>query len=122
MESQMIMRAVAGNRAVAVTAIALAGCHHYVKQEDYDAAISELRANDAAMRSDLDSLKSQLDSRFSAYGAKISQLQGRVRVDLAAHFDYDKAGLRDEDKPALDAFVSVIKPHQDRSEEHTSEL
>src|SRR3546814_2293828 len=66
MESQMRMRAVAGNLAVAVTAIALAGCHHYVKQEDHDAAISELRANDAAMRSDLDSLKSQLDSRFSA--------------------------------------------------------
>ncbi|HEY9546962.1 MAG TPA: OmpA family protein [Solimonas sp.] len=109
----MRMRAVAGNLAVAVTAIALAGCHHYVKQEDYDAAISELRANDAAMRSDLDNLKSQLDSRFSAYDAKISQLQGRVRVDLAAHFDYDKAGLRDEDKPALDDFVSVIKQHPD---------
>src|SRR3546814_15856704 len=65
------------------------------------------------MRSDLDNLKSQLDSRFSAYDAKISQLQGRVRVDLAAHFDYDKAGLRDEDKPALDDFVSVIKQHPD---------
>src|SRR3546814_18305810 len=60
-ESQMRMPSVAGNLAVAVTAIALAGCQHYVKQEDYDAAISELLANDAAMRSDLDSLKSQLD-------------------------------------------------------------
>src|SRR3546814_12327521 len=94
MGRQMRMRAFAGNLAVAGTGIALAGCHHYVKQEDYDAAIAELRANDAAMRSDLDSLKSQLDSRFSAYDAKISQLQGRVRVDLAAHFDYDKAGDR----------------------------
>src|SRR3546814_20880136 len=43
----------------------------------------------------------------------MSQLQGRVRVELAAHFDYDKAGLRDEDKPALDDFVSVIKQHPD---------
>src|SRR3546814_16187383 len=65
------------------------------------------------MRSDLDNLKSQLDSRFRAYDAKISQLQGRVRGDLAAHFDYDHAGLRDEDKPALADFVSVIKKDPD---------
>lgn len=109
----MRMRALAGNLALVMTAVTLAGCHHYVKQEDYDSTIAELRANDASMRSDLDSLKSQLDSRFSAYDAKISQLQGRVRVDLAAHFDYDKAGLRDQDKPALDDFASVIKEHPD---------
>lgn len=109
----MKMRALAGNLALAMTAVAMAGCQHYVKKEDYDTAIAQLRANDAAMRSDLDSLKSQLDSRFSAYDAKISELQGRVRVDLAAHFDFDKAGLRDQDKPALDDFASVIKEHPD---------
>ncbi|NGY06243.1 OmpA family protein [Solimonas terrae] len=109
----MRTRALAGNLALALTAFALAGCQHYVKQEDYDATIAQLRANDASLRSDLDSLKSQLDSRFSAYDAKISQLQGRVRVDLAAHFDYGKAALRDQDKPALDDFASVIHQHPD---------
>src|SRR3546814_11800398 len=107
MESQMRMRAVAGNLAVAVTAIALAGCHHYVKQEDYDAAISELRANDAAMRSDLDSLKSQIDSRFSAYNAKISQLQARVRLNIAAHFHYANCGLRHHDQSAPHDFETA---------------
>src|SRR3546814_11167395 len=104
----MRTRAGAGNRGVAATGVGLAGWHHCVKQGEYDAAITGLRADDAAMRSDLDNLKSQLDSRFSAYDAKISQLQGRVRVDLAAHFDYDKAGLRDADKPAPDDIVSEI--------------
>src|SRR3546814_8524051 len=56
MESQMRLRAVAGNLAVAVTAIALAGCHHYVTQDDYVAPISQLRSNAAALRSALDTL------------------------------------------------------------------
>ncbi|MGH6707508.1 MAG: OmpA family protein [Bradyrhizobium sp.] len=102
---------VATKLAVGMTAIVLAGCHHYVKQEDYDATIAELRANDASLRNDLNSLKSELDSRFSGYDAKISQLQGRVRVDLAAHFDYAQAGLREQDKPALDEFASVLREH-----------
>ncbi|MFT4046747.1 MAG: OmpA family protein [Solimonas sp.] len=101
----------AAKLAAGMTVVALAGCHHYVKQEDYDATIAELRANDAALRNDLNSLKSELDSRFSAYDAKISQLQGRVRVDLAAHFDSAQSALRDQDKPALDEFASVIKEH-----------
>lgn len=102
---------VATKLAIGLTAVVLAGCHHYVKQEDYDAAIAELRANDAALRNDLNGLKSELDSRFAAYDAKISQLQGRVRVDLGAHFDYDKAALREQDKPALDEFAAVIREH-----------
>lgn len=101
----------AAKLAVAAAVVGLAGCHHYVKQEDYDATIAELRANDAALRSDLNGLKSELDSRFAGYDAKISQLQGRVRVDLAAHFDTAQSALRDQDKAALDEFASVIKEH-----------
>src|SRR3546814_3061021 len=73
MESQMRMRAVSGTLAVAATAIALAGCHPYVKQEAYDPAVSGFRANDAAMRSDLDCRKSQLDTRISACDATTSE-------------------------------------------------
>lgn len=102
---------IATKLAIGLTAIVLAGCQHYVKQEDYDAAIAELRANDAALRNDLNGLKTELDSRFAGYDAKISQLQGRVRVDLGAHFDYDKAALREQDKPALDEFAAVIREH-----------
>src|SRR3546814_18424528 len=65
------------------------------------------------MRTYLENLKSHPDRLFRAYDVNIAQFAGRVRVDLAAHFDYDKAGLRDEDKPALDDFVSVIKQHPD---------
>lgn len=96
----------------------LAGCH-YVKQDDYDAAIGELRNNDAGLRRDVDankadlaSLRSELDARFQKYDAAISQLQGRVRVDLVSHFDFGKAALRDEDKPALDDFAAVLREHR----------
>jgi len=107
----MMMRSWAAKLAIGVTVVGLAGCHNYVKREDYDAAIAELRANDAALRGDLNALKGELDSRFAGYDAKISQLQGRVRVDLAAHFDTAQATLRDQDKPALDEFAAVIKEH-----------
>ena len=103
--------------AAALAAAMLAGCH-YVKQDDYDAAIAELRSNDAGLRRDVDanradlaSLRSELDARFQKYDAVISQMQGRVRVDLASHFDYNKAALRDQDKPALDDFAGVIRQH-----------
>ncbi|NKF23186.1 OmpA family protein [Solimonas marina] len=107
----MKMRAWAGNLAIGMTAVALAGCHHYVKQEDYDKTIAELRANDAALRSDLDSLKSELDSKFAGYDAKISKLEGRVQVDVAAHFGTNEYALNDQDKAALDGFAEVIRDH-----------
>ena len=103
--------------AVGLSVVLLSACH-YVKQDDYDATIAELRNTDAGLRRDVDanradlaSLKSELDARFQKYDATISQLQGRVRVDLASHFDYNKAALRDDDKPALDDFATVIREH-----------
>lgn len=107
----------AARLAAGLAVLLMAGCH-YVKQEDYDATLAELRNNDAALRRDVDAnkadlagLKSELDAKFQKYDATISQLQGRVRVDLAAHFDYDQAALREQDRPALDDFASVIKGH-----------
>jgi len=104
--------------AIGLVALMASGCAHYVKRDDYNATVADLRANDAsqradinATRSDLNNLKSQLDAKFGKYDAAIAQLQGRVRVDLGAHFDYDKAALNDEDKPALDDFASVMRDH-----------
>ncbi len=103
---------------VAVAAAVLLSACHYVKQEDYDSAIAELRNNDAGLRRDVDankadlaSLRSELEARFQKYDSAISQLQGRVRVDVASHFDYGKAELREQDKAALDDFASVIRQH-----------
>lgn len=102
---------------LALAAALLAGCH-YVKEDDFNSAISELRANQTRMqgeidanKSDLVALRGELDEKFKKYDASISMLQGRVRVDLAAHFDYGQAALRDQDKAALDDFAKVMREH-----------
>ena len=41
----------------------------------------------------------------------ISNLQGRLRVEMSAHFEYDSADLREGDKPALQEFSEVVKDY-----------
>jgi peptidoglycan-associated lipoprotein len=94
-----------------VAAIALGGCTHYVKQADFDSAIAELRANDQKQQQQLDSLTQEMQQRFAKYDAQIAQMGGRVRLDTAAHFAFNDATLRDEDKPLLDDFAKVISQH-----------
>jgi peptidoglycan-associated lipoprotein len=118
---------------IASAAVAvLAGCVEYVPRDEYEATIAELRQNQQSLRSNLDStradvagihtdlsgtrdnlvsLKSELSSKFQQYDASVSELKGRVRVDMSAHFDFDKAQLHDEDKAALDDFASVVRSH-----------
>lgn len=100
-------------------AVLLSGCH-YVKQDEYDSTVGGLRrdvdankADIAATRADVAGLRSDMEARFQKYDAQISQLQGRMRVDVAAHFDFGKAALRDEDKAVLDDFAAVIHKHND---------
>lgn len=94
-----------------VAAMALGGCTHYVKQADFDSAISELRANDQKQQQQLDSLSQEMQQRFAKYDAQISQMAGRVRLDTAAHFAFNDATLRDQDKPLLNDFAKVISQH-----------
>jgi outer membrane protein OmpA-like peptidoglycan-associated protein len=92
-------------------AATLGGCTHYVKQTDFDSAISELRANDQKQQQQLDSLTQEMQQRFAKYDAQIAEMGGRVRLDTAAHFAFDDATLRDEDKPLLDDFAKVVGSH-----------
>ncbi len=118
---------------LAVVAIAtLAGCVDYVPRSEYEATVADLRQNQqnlqgglsstrtdllgmrtdlAGTRTNLAGLKSELDSKFQQYDASVSDLKGRVRVDMSAHFDFDKTDLHDQDKAALNDFASVIREH-----------
>ncbi|TAN02039.1 MAG: OmpA family protein, partial [Rhodanobacteraceae bacterium] len=91
-----------------VLAVALGGCQGYVKKTDFDATVNELRASDQRQQQQIDSLSQQMQQRFAAYDAKIAQMHGRIRVDAISHFAFDKAILRDEDKPLLDDFAKTI--------------
>jgi peptidoglycan-associated lipoprotein len=98
--------------AVALAAVtAMAGCSNYVKRTDYDAAISKLQSDDAQMQQQLDSLKADMQQRFAKYDATLTEMQGRLRVDTVAHFEFDKADLNDQDKAMLQDFAQVMKEH-----------
>lgn len=87
---------------------ATSGCTGYVKKTDFDTAIAELRATDQRQQQQIDSLASEMHQRFATYDAKIAEMGGRIRVDTAAHFAFNDATLRDEDKPVLDEFAKAI--------------
>lgn len=93
---------------LAALAVGLGGCQGYVKKADFDSAISELRANQQKQQQEIDSLTQQMQQRFAQYDAKIAEMGGRIRIDSVSHFAFDKADLRDEDKPMLDDFAKIM--------------
>jgi peptidoglycan-associated lipoprotein len=52
-----------------------------------------------------------MQQKFAQYDTQITQLQGRVRVDTVAHFDFNQSTLKDQDKPMLDDFAKVVSQH-----------
>ncbi|MGA7298499.1 MAG: OmpA family protein [Rhodanobacteraceae bacterium] len=99
-----IMLAVAG-------AVTLGGCTQYVKKADYDAAISKLQATDQHLQEQIDSLSADMQQRFSKYDARLTEMEGRIRVDTVAHFDFNKSQLKDPDRKMLDDFADVMREH-----------
>lgn len=94
-----------------IVALALAACSNYVKREEFDTTVAELRSSDQNLQRQIDALAGDLRTRLSDYDAKIAALQGRLRVETTAHFAFDDASLRDQDKPLLDEFAAVIREH-----------
>ena len=95
-----------------------AGCSEYVKRDEFDSTVAGLRATDSElqgqvsdMRELFSELTGQLNRKFDDYDAQIASVQGRLRIEMTAHFAYDDASLREEDKPALDEFTEVIREH-----------
>lgn len=105
-----------------IASVAVTGCSNFVKRDEFDSTIADLRATDGQLASDADGLRGQLEqmqfrfaeltdnlqARFSSYDAQIAQLQGRIHVDMTANFAYDDATLREEDKAPLSEFALVL--------------
>lgn len=87
---------------VALSAVTLAGCSSYIKRDEFDSTIADLRATDQKLQSQIDSLSQKHD-------ALVTQLAGRVRVETGAHFATGDATLSDQDKPLLGDFARVVK-------------
>jgi peptidoglycan-associated lipoprotein len=91
--------------------IALTACTNYVRRDDFDATIHELRSTDAHLQAQIDAIRSDLTIRFEGYDARFSQLEGRLRIDMTAHFAFDDARIREQDRPALDDFAAVMRDY-----------
>ena len=103
--------------------LALTGCSQFVKRAEFDSTVADLRSADEGFRSADAKLRSQLELMESRFGgltqemqgtfnnlsAQITDLQGRIRVDMTAHFGYDDATLGEDDKNALNEFSQVIR-------------
>ena len=109
--------------AVALVAPVMAGCatkgfvREHVAAEQVradthsDSAVSAERSArmsaDSSLTLDVASLRKDLDSLRTEYGAKITALENGMQFALPVHFAYNDATIRDEDKAALDRFAKV---------------
>ena len=109
--------------AVALVAPVMAGCaskgfvREHVAAEQVradartDSAVGGERSArmsaDSALTIDVASLRKDLDSLRTEYGAKITALENGMQFALPVHFAYNDATIRDEDKAALDRFAKV---------------
>ncbi len=71
----------------------------------------ERMAGDSALSADINSLRSDLDSLRSQFGAKITALEEGLQFAFPVHFAFDDATIRDEDKAALDRFAQVAQKY-----------
>ena len=106
-----------------VIAALLASCtSQFVKRDEFDSTVAGLRSADTNLQDQLESqmndmqdlfseLTGQLNRKFEGYDTQIAAVQGRLRVEMTAHFGYDDSSLRDVDKPTLDQFTEVIRDH-----------
>lgn len=95
----------------AVATLVLAGCDaRYVLRQEFNTTVAQLRGVDERQQAQAEQLKLALQERINDHDVKITELkQGRVRVDMTAHFEYKQTDLRDEDKRALDDFAAVVR-------------
>ena len=109
--------------AVALVAPVMAGCatKGFVRENvaaeatradaHSDSAVSAERSArmsaDSSLTLDVASLRKDLDSLRTEYGAKITALENGMQFALPVHFAFNDATVRDEDKAALDRFAKV---------------
>lgn len=126
--------AVAGSRTAAVVstiglALGLSGCAAKVTREDFTAEVARLRqevqSGDAQLGSRIDStnqlvtdhtrrldaLDQELQSFRSEYNVSIERTKDMMKFNVPVHFEFSKGELREEDRPVLDRFATVVREY-----------
>jgi outer membrane protein OmpA-like peptidoglycan-associated protein len=124
-------RATAGLAALGLiaTVAGTVGCASTVKREDFNAEIArlreELQAGDRQLGSRIDStgraladqqrrldaLEKELQTFRSEYNVSIERMKGMLKFDVPVHFEFDRADLRESDRPVLDRFAGVVRDY-----------
>ena len=66
---------------------------------------------DEAQRVEIASLRTDLQTLRTEFGAKITEIAGAVQFAFPVHFAFNDATVRTEDAAALDRFASVVSKH-----------
>ncbi len=59
----------------------------------------------------IDALEQELQSLRQEYNVSIERMRGMLKFDVPVHFEFDRAELRESDRPVLDRFASVVREH-----------
>lgn len=76
-----------------------------------EAERQERMSADEAIRADVASLRSALDSLRSEFDVKIQQVAEGLKFMMPVHFAFDDATVREEDKPAITRFAQIVQQH-----------
>ncbi|HSG80695.1 MAG TPA: OmpA family protein [Gemmatimonadota bacterium] len=108
--------------AIGVFTLGLVSCQTGVTPEELDAELAQVRAESQAGDDELSGRIDQLNRRVSSLEAEMQALrndfnvtmekaQGMLKFNVPVHFDYDKADVRELDRPVLDRFAEVVKAY-----------
>ena len=109
--------------------LGLSGCAAKVKQEDYNSDMAKLREEMQASNKELesklettnatvtdhsrrlDALEQELQAFRSEYNVSIEKVRGMLKFNVPVHFEFASSDLREEDRPVLDRFATVVKDY-----------
>jgi len=103
-------------------ALGLASCAPGVKPEELDAQLAqvreEFRAGDDQLAGRIDqlerrvsSLESEMQSLRNDFNVSMERMEGAIKFNVPVHFDFDKADIRELDRPVLDRFAEIVKTY-----------
>ena len=110
-------------------AAGLSGCAAKVTQKDFTAEMARLReevkAGDAQLDARIDStnqlvadhtrrldaLDQELQGFRSEYNVSIERTKDMMKFNVPVHFEFGKSELREEDRPVLERFATVVKEY-----------
>lgn len=100
--------------------LGLVSCQTGVKPEELDAELAkvreEFRAEDDQLSGRIDelnrrvsSIETEMQALRNDFNVTMEKAQGMLKFNVPVHFDFDKADIRELDKPVLDRFAAVVK-------------